>query len=84
MTAHKYFKTTYTVVVLSEDAPAAGLSLEELDEAIGIGPCVGVVSDDGGVELTPLEMAAALNEAGSAPDFFFADYDEVEVPEELT
>jgi hypothetical protein len=66
----KFFKTTYVIVVLSEDTPAQGLSLQDLDEAIDTGPCVGVCSDDGGVELTSDEMEQALNDAGSTPEFF--------------
>lgn len=69
-TPRKFFKTTYTVEVLSEDTPASGIELRQLDYNITDGDCVGTCKDDGGVALTEKEMAAALYEAGSTPDFF--------------
>lgn len=70
MTERKFFKTTYTIVVLSEDTPAAGLCASDVAYEIGDGPCVGTISDDGGVALSAKSMAQALTEAGSEPDFF--------------
>jgi hypothetical protein len=66
----KFFKTTYTVVVLSEDTPATNLPLEQLAYAITDGDCSGKVSDDGGVLLTGPQAAAALIEQSSDPSFF--------------
>ena len=65
----KFFKTTYTVVVLSEDSPATGLSLAELAAAIN-DDCSGQTEHDAGVELTSVQMAQALKEQGSSPEFF--------------
>lgn len=70
MPERKFFKTTYTIVVLSEEAPAADLSISDLAYAIADGPCVGTSIDDGGVALSAKDMAQALTEASSEPGFF--------------
>lgn len=66
----KLFVTTYKITVLSEDSPAAGMSLSALDAAIDTGPCVGTVTDDGGLQVTESQMADCLFAAGSSADFF--------------
>lgn len=66
----KFFKTTYTIVVLSEDHPVTNMSLEDLSYEIEDGECSGVVTSDAGIELTPSQMAKALTAQGSSPDFF--------------
>lgn len=71
--ARKFFKTTYTVVVLSARTPAAGMGLDDLNDAITDGDCSGDVTDDGGIEVTPQEMAALLLSQGSDPEFLQLD-----------
>lgn len=72
---HTFWRTTYTVVVLSKDTPASNLGLEELAEAITTGDCSGVSDDDGGKELTRKEMVRALIAQGSDPEFLQLDAD---------
>jgi hypothetical protein len=69
-TNRKFFKTTYTIEVLSEHEPASNLSLTAVDHAITYGDCEGKVTDDGGTELTFNEMVIALYEQGSSVEFF--------------
>lgn len=73
MSDRKFYKTTYTVVVLSEDKPASNIDLENLARDINTGDCVGEVSDDGGVEISGKEAADSLYAMRSEPAFFELD-----------
>lgn len=66
----KFFKTLFTVEVLSEDEPVTNLGLEDIARAIYEGDCSGVTQLSSVQELTPKEMAVALKTQGSDPGFF--------------
>lgn len=65
----RYYYTTYTIKVLSEDAPVTNLSPSEVVEAIDTGDCVGDVNASA-EEVTAEEMSELLVEFGSCPEFF--------------
>lgn len=66
----KFYKTIFTVEVLSEDEPADGLNLKDIDYEITEGHMSGVVKDPIVIELTAKEAAQALLEQASDPEFF--------------
>jgi hypothetical protein len=75
----KFYKTTFTIDVLSEEPFEGGhplgdsVSLEQIAYEINEGSCVGTNLRSVQVELTPKEAADALIEAGSDPSFFSLD-----------
>jgi hypothetical protein len=67
----KYFKTVFKVTVLTEDRPPGPDSdLEQVQRQITSGDWSGEVSVESVDELSPEEMAKALEDQGSDPDFF--------------
>jgi hypothetical protein len=75
MTDRKFYATTFTFKVLSEE-PVYNSSLADLTYAVDEGPCVMHSFDsDGGKTVTPKDMADLLTEAGSDPSFFDLDPD---------
>lgn len=68
----KFYKTTVTVTVLSEDQPVKFDDLQELHYEITNGSCVGSY-DEASVEITAQEAVTGLNELGSEPGFFQLD-----------
>jgi hypothetical protein len=79
----RYYKTTFTIDVLSEEPLGDCLSLGQIDYAITDGDCVGSNLRQVEAELTSKEMAQALLEAGSEPDFFMLDDDGNPTTEEV-
>ena len=69
----QFFKTTFTVTVLSDEI-IVGLPLEHLNYAVTEGDCVlhgyGVSKEE---ILDGRQMADALYDAGSQPEFFHLD-----------
>lgn len=66
----KFYKTTFSIDVLSEEPFGDALSLRQIDDAISFGDCVGSNLRSTSTELTPLEAVNALYQAGSEPSFF--------------
>lgn len=66
----KFYKTTITLTILSEDRPVDNLSMEGIGYAVTDGDCVLHTRTDGYVEVPAAEMARLLDEAGSEPDYF--------------
>jgi hypothetical protein len=75
-TKRKFFKATYTVVILSEDADCADFELRDLDYHVTEGDCVLRNYDSKRDQLTDVEMANELYEAGSDPGFFQLNEDD--------
>lgn len=65
----KFYKTTYTFVVLSED-PIKNKSLSDVLEETDAGDMVGHVAETKSVEIDAKQMVEELNEAGSDSTFF--------------
>lgn len=81
----KYFLTTYTIKVLSEDYPVEDLTPAEVAEAIDTGNCVGL-TEASSVEIDGKRAATLLTEFGSEPGYFMLDdegYDELVDGEDL-
>ncbi len=71
MRKRKFYKTTFTVTVLSEDEPISeDLSLEEIERGFTSGDWSGQVTSEGSEELSAQEAAYELMEQGSDPSFF--------------
>lgn len=66
----KFYKTTVTVVVLSDENDVSELDLAELAEAVDIGPYVGTAPQYQVQQVTEEEMSVLLLGAGSDPSFF--------------
>jgi len=64
-----YWKSTFTLVVLSEDTPVDG-DIEGVAYAITDGDCSGQWERTGAVEVTAAEMAQLLIGQESDPAFF--------------
>jgi len=73
MSKKQYFKTTYTVVVLTEDIPLEYNNLGDIYQAISEGDASGEITDEKSVKLTGPECAKALKAQGSDPEFFGLD-----------
>lgn len=80
----KYFKTVYTVTVLSEDEPLGPVDLSVIDHQITDGECIGQTEETSVEELSSDEMRDALIEVGNDGSFFSSlndeDEEESEVP----
>lgn len=75
----KLYRTTLKVVVLSEDRPITDShDLEDIHNLITDGDCSGEITVESTEELTPIDMARALEAQGSDPSFF-----QLEVPDHL-
>lgn len=72
-TMTKFYRTTFTIKVLSEEPLADCLSLSQIDCITNEGDCVGYDLTSTEEELAPADMAKALIEAGSEPGFFQLD-----------
>ncbi len=69
----KFYKTAFTIEVLSEDEFGECLTLSQIAWAIDEGPCVGRMSCAEATEISPKLMAYTLHEFGSDPSFFMLD-----------
>lgn len=67
--SQKFFKTTITVVIISEECPVSELGLTDIAYQISQGDCSGEITKTEVVPLTPGQAAQALIEQGSDPDF---------------
>lgn len=83
----KYFKSVYTVTVLSEDEPLNTVDLSLIDHQMSEGDCIGITEEPEVEELSADEMRKALEEVGNDGSFFQSlneeDEDESEVPTAL-
>ena len=71
MSKRKFFKQKVTIEILSEDRPLSeDLSISGIEYAITEGDCSGVVIRDAPEELNGEQMAKALMEQKSDPNFF--------------
>jgi len=66
----KFYKTTYTLEVLSEEPINPNVSLEDLHYMITDGDCSGVVHMDNSEEVDGKTMAELLMKQQSDPGFF--------------
>lgn len=66
----KFYKTTYTIEVLSEEPLAEGLSLYAIDHRITYGDCSGLFKKTNEKTVSPKQMTKLLVEQGSSPSFF--------------
>jgi len=72
----KFFRTTFKVVVLSEDTSVENIEdLAEIATIIDTGDCVGDVSVDTVEQITGPQAATALYALRSEPGFFMLDDD---------
>lgn len=70
----KFYKTVYTIVVLSEDKPIADdITLTDLEYLITSGPCSGQVEVTEVVEVDGPTMRELLHEQGSSAEFFMIE-----------
>ncbi len=67
--SQKFFKTTITVEIISEECPVSELGLADIAHQISQGDCSGEITKTEVVPLTPGQAAQALIEQGSDPDF---------------
>ncbi|MBL1153143.1 MAG: hypothetical protein HND43_10490 [Armatimonadetes bacterium] len=67
--SQKFFKTTITVEVISEECPVSELGLADIAHQITQGDCSGEITNTEVVNLTPGQAAQALIDQGSDPDF---------------
>lgn len=72
----KFYKTTYTVTVLSEDnPPSKGMDLRDVLTECETGGWSGNITGHSVVDLSGLEAANELRRQGSDPGFFDLDDD---------
>ncbi len=74
MSKRKFYKTTITVTVLSEDPGVSGYELGTIAREIVDGDLVGSWSGDE-KKIDAKECARLLSEVGSDPEFFNLDED---------
>ncbi len=67
--SQKFFKTTLTVEIISEECPVSELGLDDIAHQISQGDCSGEITKTEVVPLTPGQAAQALIDQGSDPDF---------------
>lgn len=67
----KFYRTVYTVEVLSEDPPSEGVELDTIASQIVDGGWSGKVTRQVPVEVDALTMAGLLQNQGSDPSFFW-------------
>ena len=70
MTKRKFFKTVFTLEILSEKPIPSDISLGELNYGITEGECSGELNQTEVKELNGKEIATALIAQGSDPEFF--------------
>lgn len=68
--ARKFYRTEFTIIVLSEEPVPAGIKLSRLEYEITDGAWSGDFSTTGSKEVTGKEMAKMLQEQASDPSFF--------------
>lgn len=69
----KFYKTTFTIEVLSEGPLGDCLSLSQIDYAISEGDCVGGNLTANEIEISAKQVADTLYVFGSTPSFFNLD-----------
>jgi hypothetical protein len=74
------YRTTFTVVILSEAALPETLELSEALAEADTGDYVGTYTVVAREKLTTAQMAQALLDAGSDPEFFGLDVDGTDAP----
>ena len=72
-TKTRFYKTTYTIEVLTTDENLAHLNLEDIAYQCTHGECSGEVKDEFLVELSRENMLEALEEQGTDPSFLLGD-----------
>lgn len=77
-----FYKTVFTVTVLSEVEPSGDIELDRLHHQITEGDWSGLVEKSQSVKLTQVEVAEELIEQGSDPSFFMLDEHGNEMGEE--
>lgn len=70
MTKRKFFRTVFTIEVLSEEPADPDICLEDLAHAITEGPWSGDIKTDGSAAVNGKKMAKLLVAQGSDPSFF--------------
>jgi len=76
----KFYKTTYTFTVLSEDQPpSSNMDLKDIIYECEDGGWSGAISSYSSVELSGPEMAIELSNQGSSPEFFDLDDDGTDI-----
>lgn len=68
--SQRFFKTTITVEIISEECPVSELGLADIAHQITDGDCSGEITRTEVVRLTPGQAAQALIDQGSEPGFF--------------
>lgn len=71
----KFYKTTYTITVISEGQLPEGLELSGIEYEITEGDSSGSFEETECIELSGLEAATELIAQGSDPEFFRLDED---------
>lgn len=75
MTKRKFYRTVFTVEVLSEEPFGDGVDLVDLKYMINEGDCSGCIRQSDPEELDGLRAARALEKQHSDPGFFRLDED---------
>ena len=75
MTGRKFYKTIFTVEVVSEEPLADGMYLEDVAYEITLGGCSGIVRQSDPIELDGMGAAQSLIHQHSDPRFFNLDED---------
>ena len=76
MSKNKYFKTVYTIEVLTTEEKLTDIGMEEIAYQCMGGDCSGIISDTVITILTRKEMTAALIAQGSEPEFLLGEDEE--------
>jgi hypothetical protein len=69
----KFYRTVYTVEVLSEEPITVNVDLDDLNYMITDGDCSGKIETNGSDEIDGVTAAKLLMEQGSDPEFFRID-----------
>jgi hypothetical protein len=72
----KYYITTITLKILSEDTSTENLDLEQIPYAVNEGDCVLFSDNRKAKEVSKEKMSQLLIDAGSDPGFFGLDDEE--------
>ena len=71
----KYFKTVYTIEVLTTDEAMINMGMKDIAYECTDGDCSGVISQSVVTELTRDEIVAALEAQGSDSEYFLNEYE---------
>ena len=74
LTDRKFFKTVFTIEVLSEDPLSSSLSLTDIEYEITEGYCSGTIRVEEATEIDGRTAVALLEAQGSDPEFFSLDH----------